>query len=176
MVLSSLNTIVINIVEKILSVQKSLPVSYSEGIFIITLKKFYTIKTTIWHSYYGMVIMSLPIELIIKESADYLKQLHKKAKRKGVYKIKMLMNIQSGIHHNHLLAIKSGASVRSINRWKATYQSQGLDGLLRDNRGGDFRSQLETADKERISQKLKDPKNGLHLQRSTAVAEVGVGY
>lgn len=112
-----------------------------------------------------MVIMSLPIELIIKESADYLKQLHKKAKRKGVSKIKMLMNIQSGIHHNHLLAIKSGASVRSINRWKATYQSQGLDGLLRDNRGGDFRSQLETADKERISQKLKDPKNGLRTYK-----------
>ncbi|MBK8443514.1 MAG: hypothetical protein IPL35_08915 [Sphingobacteriales bacterium] len=101
--------------------------------------------------------MSLPIELIIKESAGYLKQLHKTAKRNTVSKIKMLMNIQSGIHHNHILAIKSGTSLRSINRWKTTYQSQGLDGLLRDNKGAIF---IATS-KEQILQKLKDPKNGL---------------
>jgi len=102
--------------------------------------------------------MAIPVELSIIESSEDLKKLLSKAPIHHRPRLKMLVLISQGIHLNATLAAKTGAGLRSIVRWKQTYSSNGLEGLLSDKRGGDYRSSIDEAGKAKLEAKLSDPK------------------
>lgn len=103
--------------------------------------------------------MAKPIEISVTESVETLKKRLTNAPTHHRPRLKMLFLIAQGTHANPILAAKTGASLRSIIRWKQTYAAGGLQALLSDKRGGDRRSSFSEQDKEKLSQKLSDPKD-----------------
>lgn len=103
--------------------------------------------------------MSIPVQLTIAESLDSLKKLYSKAPVHHRPRLKMLISISQGIHLNTTLAAKTGSGLRSIIRWKQTYSASGLEGLISDKRGGDYRSSFDEAGKAKLKAKLSDPKD-----------------
>lgn len=103
--------------------------------------------------------MALPVKLSIQEHAEDLKKRYRKASNHQRPRLKMLLLILSeDIDINSALAAKTGASLRSIQRWKKAYAAGGLDGLLSDKRGGDHRSSISAEAKEQLWTKLSEPK------------------
>ena len=74
-------------------------------------------------------------------------------------RLKMLLLIAKGITAVATLAAKTGVHRDSITAWKKRYAVAGIDGLLADDRGGDFRSGISATDKQKIKEKLSDPKD-----------------
>ena len=103
--------------------------------------------------------MSRPVEVSVTQSVEELKKLLAKCLVHQRPKVKMLLAILAGTHKNGLLAVKTGAALRSITHWKKTYISGGLQSLLTDRRGGDHRSSIDAAAKEQLRAKLHDPKD-----------------
>lgn len=96
--------------------------------------------------------------IVVKETSSELNVLIKKTSAHLRPRIKMLQWILKGVHAIDALCSKVGVSRNSIALWKRTYSSSGISGLLNDNRGGDYRSGLSVADKEKIKEKLSEPK------------------
>lgn len=104
--------------------------------------------------------MSNPVQISVKESQSELQLLIKKAAIHQRPKLKMLQCIGKSIHHNELLAAKTGAGLRTIVRWKKSYVENGLEGLLSDKRGQVSNSKIDAAGKEKLKAKLHDSENG----------------
>ena len=104
--------------------------------------------------------MSLPIQLTITESLEELKTLYKNAATHQRPRLKMLLCIKNDIHKNESLAAKTGAGVRSIVRWKKSYQESGIQSLLSDSRGQTSTSQIDAKGKMKLEAKLSDSHNG----------------
>ncbi len=103
--------------------------------------------------------MSLPIVVPVKEPVEDLKKLLAKVSPHHRPRLKMLVLIASGTDNNTGLANKTGASLRSVIRWKDSYSKGGLDALCSDKRGGDHRSAFDEAAKQKLKEKLHDPKD-----------------
>lgn len=58
------------------------------------------------------------------------------------------------------LAAGVGVSRNSIAKWKRNYKNGGIDSLLEDKRGGDFRSSFDTVSRKKLEAELSDPKKG----------------
>lgn len=102
--------------------------------------------------------MATPVKIAVIESVEELKKRFSKASVHLRPKLKMLQAILSGINKNSELAARTGVSARSITRWKEIYTRSGLEGLLNDQRGGDYRSGIDAAGKKKIADKLSAPK------------------
>lgn len=100
--------------------------------------------------------MSTPVSIILQESLSELKLRHSKSPVHLRPRLKMLVCIANGVHLNSTLAAKTGAGLRSIIRWKKTYTEGGIDALLGDARGGDYRSGITADGKEKLQQKLAE--------------------
>ena len=95
----------------------------------------------------------------VKESAEEIKRLLSNAAIHLRPRLKMLQQLSNGIYAIDELAAKVGASRNSIAAWKRLYKTGGLQSLIADKRGGDMRSSFSEQDKEKLSQKLSDPKD-----------------
>ena len=70
----------------------------------------------------------------------------------------MLLLIVGGQTSSQDLAAKTGVSRNTIANWKRSYSEGGIEQLTSDLRGGDFKSNISAADKNKIEKKLSDPK------------------
>jgi transposase len=105
--------------------------------------------------------MSIRVAITVNETAEELKKHLGKASLHQRPRIKMLLLILKGESSTSGLAAATGANTDSIANWKKKYNSGGLDALLHDARGGDFRSGLTDDQKERIRQKVFEPTDAL---------------
>lgn len=105
--------------------------------------------------------MAIRLIITVKESKEALKTLLGKASAHQRPRIKMLLKIANGETSSAALAAATGATPDSISNWKKKYQAGGIEALLSDARGGDFRSGLSAEQKEKIQQKLSSPTDAL---------------
>lgn len=103
--------------------------------------------------------MGKSIGIHVKESVDGGISMLRKAPIHQRPRLKMLLLIAKGITAVATLCAKTGAHRDSIIAWKKRYAAAGIEGLLCDDRGGDFRSGVSAADKQKIKEKLSDPKD-----------------
>lgn len=121
--------------------------------------------------------MALPVAITLKEDADILRNYQSKVSPHLRSRIKMLQGILKGIHKNNELAAHTGASLRSIIRWKALYQQGGIELLLNEKRGGDMRSQFDEQSHAKLAQKLANPVESFtsyHQARAWIKEELGI--
>lgn len=97
--------------------------------------------------------------ITVTESSEDLKKLYTKAAIHIRPRLKMLQYMSKGIYAIDALAAKTGASRNAIACWKRTYKAGGLMALSADKRGGDFRSGIDAAGKEKIAARLSEPKD-----------------
>lgn len=105
--------------------------------------------------------MAIRLIITVKESIEALKVLLSKSSAHQRPRIKMLLKIANGETSSAALAAATGATPDSISNWKKKYHTGGIDALLADARGGDFRSGLSAEQKEKIQQKLSSPTEAL---------------
>lgn len=102
--------------------------------------------------------MAKLLKLEVKESKEELRQLYKKSAYHLRPRIKMLQWILKSVHSIDDLKNHVGVSRNSIAVWKRAYRDGGLTKLMAFNAGGDYRSGFSDAEKEKIAQKLAEPK------------------
>ena len=103
--------------------------------------------------------MSKSIVITVKENIPDLKVLFSKAPIHLRPRYKMLMLIAGGQTSLQELAAKTGVNRNSIAAWKRSYNEGGMQQLIADQRGGDFKSNISDDDKKKIEKKISDPKN-----------------
>jgi len=102
--------------------------------------------------------MAKRVIITIKEELSDLKSLHSKAPIHLRPRYKMLILIAGGCTNSQELAAKTGVSRNTIATWKQSYAHGGLDCIMTDERGGDYKSNISAGDKKKIEDKLSDPK------------------
>lgn len=105
--------------------------------------------------------MAIRLIIAVKETEEELKALLRKTSLHQRPRIKMLLHIAKGESTSAALAAATGATPESISNWKKKYNSGGLDALLSDARGGDFRSGLSQEQKQKIQEKVSSPTDAL---------------
>lgn len=108
--------------------------------------------------------MSLPQQLLVKESFQELKNILKKASPLIAPRIRVLMEIKkaegTGISKRELAELV-GVNHNSVQSWRMLYAKGGISAICTHNRTG-FKPSVFTAKEHlAIEQKLKDPKGGL---------------
>lgn len=102
--------------------------------------------------------MAKSVIVTVKENISDLKMLYSKAPIHLRPRYKMLLTIAGGQSSSQELAAKTGVSRNTIAAWKRSYNEGGIDLLMSDQRGGDFKSNISADDKKKIEKKLSDPK------------------
>ncbi len=102
--------------------------------------------------------MAIPIFIKVIEDVNDIKVLLGKSTTYNRPRLKMLLLIAKGITEVNTLCAKTGAHRDSITLWKKRYAGGGMEALLSDGRGGDFKSGIDAAAKKKIEAKLSDPK------------------
>lgn len=103
--------------------------------------------------------MAKSIIIEVKESVEEINILLRKAAVHQRPRLKMLLLIAKGITVVGTLAAKTGVHRYTISGWKKRYHFGGLEALLSDERGGDFRSGISAENKKRIEERLSDAKD-----------------
>lgn len=103
--------------------------------------------------------MAISVAIIVKESVSDLKNLHGKSPIHLRPRYKMLFLAAGGTTSSTELAAKTGVSRNTIATWKRIYNEGGMDKLVADQRGGDFRSDISEADKKKIEEKMSNSKD-----------------
>jgi len=80
----------------------------------------------------------------------------------------MLLSIVNGITSTNELVFKTKSNRDSIRKWKNTYRSNGLDGLLQEGRGGKRHGALNEDQKKELQKKLTNPKGGFTSYKQAA--------
>ena len=99
-------------------------------------------------------------QITVKETPDQLNSLLKKSAESIKPRIKMLLAIVNGTTSTQELVLKTKANRNSISNWKNAYLEQGMEGLLKDHRGGKRPAAINAKQKLQLHQKLSDPKGG----------------
>jgi transposase len=104
--------------------------------------------------------MLQPLSFPIKENLTELRKLQKQFPRK--YKaIQMLIVIkQKGALSKDALAVRVGASDRSIQTWRSNYVAGGVDQMLQDSRGGKKASKITGVVHQQLSKRLTNSRQG----------------
>jgi len=99
----------------------------------------------------------------IKESLADLKHIIKRAKtHQSVIRIQCLLFLKEKRFKNRMsIADTLGVSLSSIDRWIKTYESQGIEQLLKMSSGGKRREVITKEIHKKLSQKLHDNNNPL---------------
>ena len=98
--------------------------------------------------------------ITVKETAEELKKLQGKVSPSLKIRVKMLIGIQEGITSTQELVIRTKSNRNSIAIWKKTYQEQGINGLLEENRGGTRPAAIQEKQRMQLQQKLSNPQGG----------------
>jgi len=110
--------------------------------------------------------MSFALFIPVKETISDLKALFRKSAPMMQPRIKMLIAMKKAgaeaLSKRELME-QVGASSQSIHNWRTAYKLGGMDSMLYNGRKGKAgKPSLFTREEhERISKKLKDPRNGL---------------
>jgi transposase len=104
--------------------------------------------------------MAILQKLTVTETAEELIKLIDKSTSSTKPRLKMLLAIVNGIPATNDLAHKTKSNRDSIRKWKNTYRSKGLEGLLREGRGGNRQGALNDKQKAELEKKLSNPKGG----------------
>lgn len=105
--------------------------------------------------------MSRPSKIIVvKESLNTLKQLHKQSASHLKPRIQMLiLSKQSLVSGKYSLATALGVAHSSVQIWRNLYTDGGLQKLLEDKRGGNRNAVIDAKTDKAIVAKLSDAKN-----------------
>jgi hypothetical protein len=96
----------------------------------------------------------------VKESISSLKKLHKQSSPHLQPRLQMLiLSQQKDLHSKYALADALGVNFNSVQTWKTTYLREGLEGLLKDKRGGKKKPVIDPATDEAIRIRLSEPLN-----------------
>ena len=98
--------------------------------------------------------------LTVNETSEQLTKLIGSSTSSTKPRLKMLLAIVNGITSTNDLAYKTKSNRDSIRKWKNTYRSKGLAGLLEEGRGGNRPSALNEQQKAEVEKKLSNPKGG----------------
>lgn len=112
--------------------------------------------------------MAILQEITVTESIDDLVKLLTRCSTSAKPRIKMLLAIISGITSTNELAHKTKSNRDSIRKWKNTYRSKGLEGLLAEGRGGNRPGALNNEQKGELEKKLSNPKGGFTSYKQAA--------
>lgn len=104
--------------------------------------------------------MAILQKITVKETPEELKLLLQKATVSTKPRIKMLLAVLNGITSTQDLVLKTKANRDSIRNWKNIYRSQGIKGLLGENRGGKNPGAIGPEVKLQLKEKLSNPKGG----------------
>jgi transposase len=108
--------------------------------------------------------MSLPKQIIIKESFSELKELQRKSGYLIAKRIQVLIEFKKnqtvGISKRDL-SDKTGINHNSITKWRNLYLKEGIHALLIHGRIGFKKSIIDTKSHKAIEKLLNDPKNGI---------------
>lgn len=101
------------------------------------------------------------LEIIkVQESENELRHLLKGAGIAARPRLKMLLLLHKGILSSKELAAKVGVSTDSIAAWKQRHKAEGLQALLKENRGGHKPGAINREAHGLIEKRLSDPKAG----------------
>jgi transposase len=104
--------------------------------------------------------MAILQSITVKEAPEQLVKLLNSSDHSVKPRIKMLLAIANGTISTNELAHKTKANRNSISNWKNIYRISGLDGLLKEGRGGKRHGALDEQQKARLHKRLSDPKGG----------------
>ena len=104
--------------------------------------------------------MAILQQIIVTETPDQLNNLLKKSAESIKPRIKMLLAIVNGTTSTQELVVKTKANRNSISNWKNAYLKKGMEGLLKDDRGGKRPAAINAKQKLQLQQKLSNPKGG----------------
>ncbi|NQY00948.1 MAG: helix-turn-helix domain-containing protein, partial [Flavobacteriaceae bacterium] len=107
--------------------------------------------------------MSLPKEVIVKESIKELKRLQKVSKPLFIPRLRMLQVIKDSKKPLSKTALSKlvGVNHNSIQKWRSMYLEGGLEGLLAHKTTASAPFMFTKDERERIYNKLSDPKSGI---------------
>ena len=93
----------------------------------------------------------------------------------------MLLAIVEGVTSTSELAARTKSNRDSIRKWKNAYRSTGIEGLLKEGRGGKRHGILDDVQKEKLQKKLSEPKEGFTSYKQATewinkTFEVEMGY
>lgn len=99
-------------------------------------------------------------DISVVETLGWLRQLqHKNPSR--FKPLQMLIIIkQQGNMSKYDLASLLASSQSSVGRWRRIYITDGIEGILAENRGGKKRPAITRAVHDKLSRRLNDPKGG----------------
>ena len=107
--------------------------------------------------------MSLPKEVIVKESIKELKRLQKVSKPLFIPRLRMLQVIKDSKKPLSKTALSKlvGVNHNSIQKWRSMYLEGGLEGLLAHKTTASAPFMFTKDERERIYNKLSAPKSGI---------------
>ena len=103
--------------------------------------------------------MPATFHIQVLETTEQLKARHQRTPAYLHPRIKMLRLIASGTTQVSTLCAKLGVSAPTLQGWKTKYRQGGIEALLSEGRGGDKRSGITAEQKQKIEQRLSDPRN-----------------
>jgi transposase len=98
--------------------------------------------------------------ITVKESSEELEKLYSKSSYAVKPRLKMLLLILQGTVSTQELVSKTKANRDSIRNWKNTYLNSGIEGLLKETRGGKRPSAIKEHQKLELKQKLSERTEG----------------
>jgi transposase len=106
--------------------------------------------------------------ITVKESVAELTKLIGNSSPGIKPRLKMLMAIVNGITSTSELTSKTKSNRESIRQWKNIYAQNGIDGLLKEHRGGKRYGSINDKQKRELEKKLSDPKGGFTTYKQAA--------
>lgn len=104
--------------------------------------------------------MALLQKITVKEDVTELRKLIANSTPAVKPRIKMLLSIVQGVLSTSELVQKTKANRDSIRNWKNVYREQGIEGLLKEDRGGKRFGTLNEEQKAILHKKLSEVKGG----------------
>ena len=104
--------------------------------------------------------MALLQKITVKEDVAQLRKIVANSTPAVKPRIKMLLSIAEGVLSTSDLVQKTKANRDSIRNWKNVYREQGIEGLLKEDRGGKRFGTLDEQQKAKLHKKLSEAKGG----------------
>lgn len=125
--------------------------------------------------------MAILQTITVKETSEQLSKLLAASSSSVKPRIKMLIAITNGINATNELALKTKANRDSIRNWKNLYCIKGIEGLLKEGRGGKRHGGLNEGQNAMLQKKLSEPKGGFTSYKQAtnwinATFDVEMGY
>lgn len=96
----------------------------------------------------------------IRETISELRSLQKRYPSKIKLLQMLILFKQQGSLSKYVIAEQLGSSQSSVGKWRTIYITQGIEGLLLENRGGTKAAKITTSAEKQLSNRLNNPKEG----------------